>query len=235
MTHLTKVLSTLVCNHARSWWMSLMLAPRSARSLVSRDTPPGLSLTVATKRTSRPSAASPRSITRPSTGVSMLPPQIGTTTFLPLRSGRSKGPPGSNAATPAAPPPSLMVFSASTSRRRASAISNSLTCTHSSTCSWLTRKAREPTTGTANPSAKVDLTTSGSTGAPAARAALNEAQNSGSTPITLTLGFKAFTAKETPAIRPAPPTGTTMTSTSDTCSRISTAMVPAPAIISASS
>lgn len=45
--------------------------------------PPGLSDTVVTKRTRRWSAARPRSITRPRTGTSMLPPHRGITTFFP--------------------------------------------------------------------------------------------------------------------------------------------------------
>jgi len=44
---------------------------------------PGRSQATTSKRTSRPSAARPRSMTRPSTGVSTLPPQRGTTTRLP--------------------------------------------------------------------------------------------------------------------------------------------------------
>lgn len=47
------------------------------------EMPPGLSDTVVTKRTRRWSAARPRSITRPRTGTSMLPPHRGITTFLP--------------------------------------------------------------------------------------------------------------------------------------------------------
>lgn len=45
--------------------------------------PPGRSDTVVTNRTRRMSAASPLSITRPSTGTSMFPPHSGITTFLP--------------------------------------------------------------------------------------------------------------------------------------------------------
>ena len=51
-------------------------------SLVRPGTPPGRSLTVAMNRTSRPSAAKPRSITRPNTVMSMFPPQRGVTTRL---------------------------------------------------------------------------------------------------------------------------------------------------------
>lgn len=57
------------------------LTPISARSLVSSAIPPGLSDTVTTNLMSRPSAARPRSITRPRAVVSMFPPHRATTTL----------------------------------------------------------------------------------------------------------------------------------------------------------
>jgi len=61
------------------------------------------------------SAASPRSMTRPSVVVSMLPPHMGTTTVLPFHSGVSMGPPGRMGVRPMAPPPSTTSFSFSMS------------------------------------------------------------------------------------------------------------------------
>lgn len=52
-----------------------------AISLVSSAIPPGLSLTVTRNRFNLPSAAKPRSITRPNAVVSMFPPHSGTTTL----------------------------------------------------------------------------------------------------------------------------------------------------------
>ena len=49
--------------------------------------------------------------------------------------------------------------------------------------------------------------------------------------ITLTFGLRVFAASETPAMRPAPPMGTTRKSASATCSIISIPRVPAPAMI----
>ena len=49
--------------------------------------------------------------------------------------------------------------------------------------------------------------------------------------MTNVLGLNVFTATETPAIRPPPPTGIMTASTSLTCSIISRPIVPAPARI----
>ena len=57
------------------------LTPMPASSFVSSAMPPGRSLTVTMNRHRRPSAANPRSRHLPSTVVSMLPPQSGTTTL----------------------------------------------------------------------------------------------------------------------------------------------------------
>mmetsp|Transcript_4449 Transcript_4449/g.9716 ORF Transcript_4449/g.9716 Transcript_4449/m.9716 type:complete len:219 (-) Transcript_4449:540-1196(-) len=214
--------------------MSFTLAPRSATTLAHSAMPPGRSLTGETRRRSLPSAERPRSITRPSIVVSMLPPHRGATTTLSLMSSRSSGPPGRSAARPAAPPPSTMTLLFSTRRSIATASSRSLTCTISSTQCRATAKACGPTCGTARPSASVELETKG-TGSPASRAAVKEAQRVGSTPITFTFGLSVLTARATPAMRPAPPTGTTITSASGTCSSISMPRVPAPATISGSS
>mmetsp|Transcript_15116 Transcript_15116/g.20723 ORF Transcript_15116/g.20723 Transcript_15116/m.20723 type:complete len:256 (-) Transcript_15116:148-915(-) len=218
-THLTITWSTRECSQARSWYMSLTLTPKSAMSRASLAMPPGRSDTVAEKRMRRWSAASPRSITRPSTEVSMLPPHSSTHTFLPLYLPNS-GPPGRIAASAAAPPPSTTSLSISMSRSMASAIIFSDTVQVSSTKCLATSKDVGPTTGTASPSASV-ASLKPFTGLPALRAAAYEATFSGSTPMTCTSGLMVFTASDTPAMRPAPPTGTRMTSTLRVCSRIS--------------
>mmetsp|Transcript_16506 Transcript_16506/g.52577 ORF Transcript_16506/g.52577 Transcript_16506/m.52577 type:complete len:216 (+) Transcript_16506:383-1030(+) len=211
--------------------MSLMEAPSRASSLVSRKMPPGLSSTVTTKRTMRPSAARPRSMMRPSVVVSMLPPHSGITIFLLRSSGTRSSMMGANAAAPA---PSHTIFSSSVSRSTLSAIAFSDTVMTRSTCMRATSNARAPTCGTARPSASVPDTLTG-TGLPAPSAAEKEAQRSGSTPMTSTSGRMVLMASAMPAMRPAPPTGTMTASTSGTCSRISSPMVPVPAMISASS
>ena len=78
------------------------------------------------KRESRPSATSPRSITRLSTFGSMLPPQSRRTTRLPASSGSC---PERQAARVVAAAPSTTPFSNSTMRRIASAICSSFTST----------------------------------------------------------------------------------------------------------
>ena len=57
------------------------LAPILAINLVNSAMPPGRSLTVTTKRTRRPSAASPRSKHLPNTVESMFPPHSAITTL----------------------------------------------------------------------------------------------------------------------------------------------------------
>mmetsp|Transcript_18395 Transcript_18395/g.49810 ORF Transcript_18395/g.49810 Transcript_18395/m.49810 type:complete len:215 (+) Transcript_18395:287-931(+) len=214
--------------------MSLTEAPSLARMCVSSAMPPGRSLTAIVSRTRRPSAARPRSMTRPSTLTSMLPPHSGTTTFLPFMSWRSRGPPGSSAARPVAPPPSTTIFCVSTSRSTARATSFSSMTTTSSTHRRATANACEPTCGTASPSARVGSTDT-ATGRPASSAAVYDAQRRGSTPMTFTFGLSVFAASAMPAIRPPPPTGTTMASTLGSCSSSSMPMVPVPAMISGSS
>jgi len=71
---------------------------------------------------------------------------------------------------------------------------------------------------------------SSGTGCPAARDAAIFAAPAGSTPITFTDGFVSLIAAATPLSSPPPPTGTTTVPTSGTCSRISSAHVPCPAM-----
>mmetsp|Transcript_18485 Transcript_18485/g.60505 ORF Transcript_18485/g.60505 Transcript_18485/m.60505 type:complete len:264 (+) Transcript_18485:553-1344(+) len=233
-THLMSTWSTELYNQARSWKISLTLAPRLASTRVKSASPPGRSLTAELMRSIRQSADRPRSMTRPRIVVSMLPPQRGTRTFLPLSRGRSSAAPGSSAARPAAPPPSTTAFCISTSRSIASESSRSVTWTTSSTQWRATSKAWGPTCGTARPSASVDAT-GAMTGRPALSAAVKEAHRSGSTPRTVMVGLRVLAARATPAMSPAPPTGTKMKSASGTCSSISMPSVPAPATISGSS
>eukprot|EP01137_Pigoraptor_chileana_P027929 Opistho-2@11203 len=207
--------------------MSFSETPMLARMPVRRAMPPGRSLTVTTKRHRRPSAAMPRSITRPSTVVSMLPPQRGTITRFPRSSGRS---PAMHAARPVAPPPSTTAFSSSTRCSTASAMYFSLTVTIWSTRVLQISNALDPTQGTARPSASVDCA-SMVTGFPAFIAAVRLAHRSGSTPMTLTSGRSVLTARAMPARRPPPPTGTTIASKSSSCSMISSPIVPCPAMM----
>mmetsp|Transcript_11976 Transcript_11976/g.37908 ORF Transcript_11976/g.37908 Transcript_11976/m.37908 type:complete len:270 (+) Transcript_11976:352-1161(+) len=210
--------------------MSRIDAPFAAITALRPAMPPGRSEMVATNLTIRPSAARPRSSTRPSTVVSMLPPQSGSTMRLPCT--RScRGPPGSTAARPTAPPPSMTIFSVSISLSIAMAICRSFTETVSLTMSLATSNALAPTFGTARPSASVGRV-GVSTGVPARRAAWKEAQRSGSTPSTWQLGRTVLSASATPAISPAPPTGTMQKSMSSTCSSTSRPSVPAPAMMS---
>mmetsp|Transcript_22327 Transcript_22327/g.68923 ORF Transcript_22327/g.68923 Transcript_22327/m.68923 type:complete len:224 (-) Transcript_22327:366-1037(-) len=206
---------TLICtrstadwSHARSWKMSLTDAPLSRNMSVSCAMPPARSDTSATNRTKRQSAARPRSIIRPSVVMSMLPPHSGTATRLPWTAA-CMGPPGRIAARPVAPPPSTTSFSFSNRRSTASATSLSSTMQTSSVCARATSNAFDPTTGTARPSAIVDVV-SAATGSPAASAAVNDAQFRGSTPMTRVPGRSVFDASATPASRPAPPQGTMM-------------------------
>mmetsp|Transcript_25236 Transcript_25236/g.60728 ORF Transcript_25236/g.60728 Transcript_25236/m.60728 type:complete len:208 (+) Transcript_25236:567-1190(+) len=207
--------------------MSLIEAPCFARRDVIPLMPPGLSLTVETNRKSLPSAASPRSITRPSTVMSIFPPQRGRTTFLPFRSGHSFC---NNAANPVAPPPSTTHFSISVSLSTAKAMLCSSTHITLSTRSRAVSNALSPILGTARPSANVAPAVP-STTLPALSESVYDAQSFGSTPITCTSGLSVFMTTAMPAISPAPPTGTTMASRSGTCSNASQPTVPAPAII----
>ena len=70
---------TRLCTHIQT--RRLHLAPLSATTLASCMIPPGRSTMVTLNRTSRPSAANPRSMQRPSAVVSMFPPHNGITTL----------------------------------------------------------------------------------------------------------------------------------------------------------
>ncbi len=72
-------------------------------------------------------------------------------------------------------------------------------------------------------------------GAPASSDRTAPGEASASTPMIRTPGFLALAAVATPEIIPPPPTGTTIVVTSGTCSRLSRAMVPWPAITARSS
>ena len=115
----------------------------------------------------------------------------------------------------------------------AAAISSSLTVTTSSTYCWHRAKVRSPGFFTAMPSAMVDTLRS-SVGPPAWRDRYMDAAPAAWTPTIRQSGFSCFTAKAMPPMRPPPPMGTTICSTSGSCSRISRPMVPWPAITSGS-
>ena len=137
--------------------------------------------------------------------------------------------PNITAATGTAPAPSATVFWPSISARMAEAISSSLTVTISSTYCWHRAKVRSPGFFTAMPSAMV-ATLRSSVGPPAWRDRYMDAAPAAWTPTIRHSGFSCFTAKATPPMRPPPPMGTTICSTSGNCSRISRPMVPWPAI-----
>ena len=211
--------------------MCLILAPASAITPHNPAIPPGRSLTTASNLMSLPSATKPRSMQYPNVLVSMLPPHSATATVLPFNCGIlfAKIP-----AKPEAPAPSWTSFSNSTNRKSAVAMSLSETDTMTSIKSLHVSKDRGPTVGTAKPSAKV-APEGTSVGFPAFNAALMDWHRSASTPTTKQSGFNVLMAKAQPAIKPAPPTGMTMASTSLTSSKISRAIEPAPEMISKSS
>jgi len=132
--------------NARSCAMSLMLARVIAAS------PPGRSLITAVKRVSRPSCTKPFSITRLRIAGSMLPPQTTSATRFPASCGSR---PAIIAASGTAAAPSTTVFSSSSMRKIASAMSASGTATTASTRSRASAKAFAPTVSVARPSASV--------------------------------------------------------------------------------
>ena len=75
----TRLWHTYIHTHIQT--RRLHLAPLSATTLASCMIPPGRSTMVTLNRTSRPSAANPRSMQRPSAVVSMFPPHNGITTL----------------------------------------------------------------------------------------------------------------------------------------------------------
>ena len=161
----------------------------------------------------------------------MFPPQSNRTTRLPASSSNF---PDRHAASGVAAAPSTTLFSSSTRRRIARAICSSLTVTVRSTSGLAIWNAFVPTCGMASPSASV-----GSIailiGLSASSAAEKLATFSASTATTFACGRKVFTVNETPASKPAPPTGTTTASRSGICSTISRPIVPWPAMIAGSS
>ncbi len=97
------------------------------------------------------------------------------------------------------------------------------------------RKVSSPAWRTATPSAK-SPTVSSTTRSSAARAAAMLAASAGSTPMTLVSGRMNLMKVATPAARPPPPIGTNTASIGSPCwRRISSPIVPWPAITSGSS
>ena len=161
-------------------------------------------------------------MTRLKTLGSIFPPQSKSTTRLRARLFKS---PLKQAARGVAAAPSTTPFSSSTIRNMESAICSSVTMTDLSTRDFAISNAFLPTCGMASPSARVGCI-SIRVGFPIFSAAEKLATFSASTAITFTFGRFVFTASETPAIKPAPPTGTITASTLGTCSRISKPIVP---------
>ena len=92
-----------------------------------------------------------------------------------------------------------------------------------------------PTRATAAPSTNWS-TWSSVTGAPLASAATSAAAPAGSTPSTEVVAVRSARNVVIPLIQPPPPTGTmTVSGSAPSWSRISTAMVPWPAIVRTSS
>ena len=154
------------------------LAPILAINLVNSAMPPGRSLTVTTKRTRRPSAASPRSKHLPNTVESMFPPHSAITTLqsnlftyvrfvselpekvrvrryhylFPFNSGTR---PARQAARPVEPAPSIVAFSSSTNRNTARAIYSSLRKTNITLIINPGSEVRNPGSGVQNPGSGV--------------------------------------------------------------------------------
>ena len=185
----------------------------------------------AVNRPSLPSATRPRSITRLRTFGSMFPPQSNRTTRLPASSVNL---PDMHAASGVAAAPSITLFSNSTRRRIARAISSSVAVTVRSMSGRAIWNAFAPTSGMASPSASVGRMVI-FVGFPVSSAAEKLATFSASTATIFVSGRRVLTANETPASKPAPPTGTITASTSGTCSTISRPIVPCPAMIAGSS
>ena len=139
--------------------------------------------------------------------ISMFPPLTTQTTFLSFdrnffRPAKDK-----------APAPSTISLCFSISSNIASNISNSETVTTSSTNSRINSKVRSPGFLTAVPSAMVSTAASSTTSFFAKDSLIQQAP-SGSTPIILILGFSIFMANAIPLIKPPPPMGTKISSTS---------------------
>ena len=186
---------------------------------------------IAVNRPRRPSATRPRSITRLSTFGSMLPPQSKSTTRFPARSSNF---PDMHAASGVAAAPSTTLFSNSIRRRIARAISSSVTVTTRSTSGRAISNAFVPTCGMASPSASVGCIVI-FVGLPAPSAAEKLATFSASTATIFAFSRSVLMTKETPASKPAPPTGMITASRSGICSTSSRPIVPWPAMIAGSS
>ena len=198
---------------------------------VSLAIPPGRSLIRAVNRQRRPSTTSPWSMTRSRIVRSMFPPQSRSTVLRPASSGQWFP---SRAASAEAAAPSTTVFSSSSSRSTASESSASSTVTTWSTSGAASGNDTSPTRPTARPSASVGWIGTW-VGRPAASDALKLGAAAVSTATMRMSGRRALAATATPASSPAPPVGTTIAAASGTSSRISSAIVPCPAITRGSS
>mmetsp|Transcript_32806 Transcript_32806/g.103855 ORF Transcript_32806/g.103855 Transcript_32806/m.103855 type:complete len:210 (+) Transcript_32806:620-1249(+) len=179
------------------------------------------------------SEASARSLTKRSRLKSTLAPEVMAATVhpaLPFCLIHFLAP-----ATPSAPAGSMTQRVSLKVSLMAWQISSVLTVTISSTSSWQTRKVSSPMVRTAAPSAKRPTWSSVVT-SPAASDAVMPAASSASTPMMRTLGRTRFTYAATPASMPPPPQHTKMASSGRPVIsfRISTPMVPCPAMTSAS-
>jgi len=138
-------------------------------------------------------------------------------------------------ATASAPAGSTIERVSSNTSWIAAQISSVLVSTISSTWPRHSAKLSSPTRRTATPSAKIP-TRSSVTRRPALSESCIPAASSGSTPMIFTPGYRYFTYTAMPASSPPPPTGTKIASRlPPVWRRISTAMVPWPAMTSGSS
>ena len=210
---------------ARAGWQ------RFARSRSAR--PPGRSLIIAVNRQSRPSATSPRSITRLKhvridiAAAKQEARHVFRRALSVFRTDRPRG-----ESRPRLRPRLFPVRRCAKSRARSA---SSVTVTVAiDTRPWRSRMHSLPTCGMARPSASVGCMSN-----PCRFSALKAAEKlatfSASTAMIFALGRNVFTASETPASNPPPPTGTMTASRSGTCSTISRPIVPWPAMIAGSS
>src|SRR5207302_1793817 len=162
---------------------------------------------------------------------STLPPDTIETTRSPGRTGIF---PARSAPVAAAPAGSATSFARCARKRIPSAIRSSSITTTSATRRRMISSGMLPAIGAASPSAIVSMR-SRRTGWPASSARRIPAAPVGSTPMIRARGRLAATAVAMPAISPPPPTPTTNRSASGRSSRTSSAHVPWPAIIAASS
>ena len=206
----------------RSCVMERTLALESDIRVSNLTNSPGWSGITVSKKTLRHDRSRPLLMTRVILFTSILPPLTKAATFL-LRIPEIL--PFINAATGTAPAPSDTVLTRSINQRMAPAISVSSTVTISSTYFLQISYVTSPGVFTVMPSARLALPFTVKI-CPWSIDSFIDGIFSVWTPITLIFGFTFLAATANPEIRPPPPIGATMTSTSGSCSIISNEIVP---------